>query len=133
MLALRGEGAGVPATDGKAQIVAVWTNESLVPSELVVPTPLQLSEDEVPQIVLREPCELLLTPNGGDVGTVEPLTARYPLIDVPYMRGEASKKAQLVARLGTFFERSGEENRALAWEKVGKLLQKNGVMRRDAD
>lgn len=45
---------------------------------------------------------------------------------------DANKK-ELVARLGTFFERSGEENRALAWEKVGKLLQKNGVMRRDAD
>ena len=27
----------------------------------------------------------------------------------------------------------GEENRALAWEKVGKLLQKNGVMRHNAN
>ena len=45
---------------------------------------------------------------------------------------DANKK-ELVARLGTFFERSGEKNRALAWEKVGQLLQKNGVMRRDAD
>lgn len=45
---------------------------------------------------------------------------------------DANKK-ELVARLGAFFERSGEENRASAWEKVGKLLQKNGVMRRDAD
>ena len=44
-----------------------------------------------------------------------------------------ANKRELVARLGMFFERSGEENRALAWEKVGKLLQKNGVMRRDAD
>ncbi len=44
-----------------------------------------------------------------------------------------ANKRKLVARLGMFFERSGEENRALAWEKVGKLLQKNGVMRRDAD
>lgn len=44
-----------------------------------------------------------------------------------------ANKRKLVARLGAFFERSGEENRASAWEKVGKLLQKNGVMRRDAD
>ena len=44
-----------------------------------------------------------------------------------------ANKRELVARLGMFFERSEEKNRALAWEKVGQLLQKNGVMRRDAD
>ena len=44
-----------------------------------------------------------------------------------------ANKRELVARLGAFLERSGEESRALAWEKVGQLLQKNGVMRRDAD
>ena len=83
------------------------TDKGLAPSELVVPTPLQLPEDEVPELVFGEPCELFLAPDGGNVGAVEPLATRYPLVDVPHVRGEAPKEAKARKEQGRTAERHG--------------------------
>ena len=83
------------------------TDKGLASSEFVVPPFLQLPENEIPKLVLRELCELLLAPDGGNVGAVEPLATRYPLVDISHVRGEASKEAKARKEQGRTAERHG--------------------------